>query len=69
MIKSIRIWLAKRRLRHSYQAYMSLLDNATCGRRLANTLPSVIRARERANYHLGQLRKLDPKAPLPSRLI
>jgi hypothetical protein len=67
-VKSLLLWLAKRRLRAAYLGYINRLDEATCGRELAGQLPSVIKARAHANHCLDRVCKLDPGAPLPSRI-
>ncbi|QRE00620.1 hypothetical protein [Pseudomonas phage Itty13] len=68
MLKRIRIYLLKRSLKASYTAYMEALESRDCGRELADSLPSVSRHRERCNVLLSKLRRLDPAAPLPSRI-
>ncbi|HHG5591142.1 TPA: hypothetical protein ACPWRS_006300, partial [Pseudomonas aeruginosa] len=61
-MKNLRIWWLKRRLRGAYLTYISMLDSHSCGRHIAEQMPSVASQRERCNRLLAKLAHLDANA-------
>lgn len=58
------IWWHKGRMRSAYQSYIAKVDRLACGKRMADSLPSVAKLKAKANKHLVALKKLDPTCPL-----
>lgn len=63
-MKGFLIWWHKGRMRSAYQAYSAKVDRLACGKRMADSLPSVAKLKAKVNKHLAALKKLDPACPL-----
>lgn len=61
-MKKLSIYLLKRRLRITYRRYISERADIDCGATLVETIsPRLVRLRDRCNYLLDQLAKIDPE--------
>lgn len=69
-MKTLRIWLLKRKLRRAYREYLEVDSSMACGAALADHITGrVTEARVRCNRILGELAKLDPENCPCTRII
>lgn len=70
MLKAIRIWLLKRKLRNIYYQYNAIADNYGCGRHLLATVNSQVYGLEiKWKQVFTTLAAIDPDCPKYRSLI